>query len=99
MPSPPILVRLALLAPLLCSIAHGQVAISGRVVDENGAAVAGSRVELRLREGDPPVTASSDAAGNFRAIVPAAGEYAVKVERAGFFLYTGRGVMLEAAGS
>ena len=38
--------------PLLvsaCSWINAQVAIAGRVVDENGTAVAGARVELRAR--------------------------------------------------
>ena len=34
------------------------------------------------------MVASSDAAGNFRTRAPAAGDYAVRVERLGFFLYT-----------
>ena len=57
-------------APLL----QAQVALTGRVVDENGAAVGGARVELRSEAG--VVTASSTTrAGNFRATLPVAGEY------------------------
>jgi hypothetical protein len=74
-----------------CAALHAQVAISGRVVDENGAGIAGARVELRAAEGGFTAAASSDLAGNFRANLPSAGEYAVSVERLGFFLYHGRG--------
>ena len=51
-----------------------QIAITGKVVDETGAAVQGARVELR-----PPGaagTASSDRAGNFKLTLPAAGDIA-----------------------
>ena len=69
-----------------CTLVHGQVAITGRVVDENDAPVAGARIELR--RADRLVTvASSDTAGSFRAVLPSAGEYVVRVERLGFFLY------------
>ncbi len=76
--------------PLLfsaCSWINAQVAITGRVVDENGAAVAGARVELRAEE-RLLVVASSDTAGNFRATLPAAGDYTVRAERLGYFLFT-----------
>jgi hypothetical protein len=70
-----------------CACLYAQVAITGRVVDENDSAVAGARIELS-RADQAPAVASSDAAGNFRALLPLAGEYAVRVERLGFFLYT-----------
>ncbi len=66
-----------------------QTSVNGRVVDETGAAVAGARVELR-REGIA-LAASSDAAGNFSLNLPAEGEYSVRAERLGFFLYQDRG--------
>ena len=76
--------------PLLVSagcVVNAQVAITGRVVDENDAAVAGARVELSAAARLLTV-ASSDTAGNFRAALPAAGDYAVRVERLGFFVFT-----------
>ncbi len=72
---------------LWCAALYAQVAITGRVVDENGAAVGGARVELRSEAG--VVSASSDPAGNFRVNLPVAGEYAVHAERPGFFVFTG----------
>src|SRR5207302_5516876 len=39
---------------------------------------------------------SSDLAGNFRVSLPFAGEYTIRVERQGFFLYQGRGLQLES---
>lgn len=82
-------VRFLLAISLCCAAAWAQVSIAGRVVDENGTGIAGARVELRPAAGTPMVV-SSDAAGNFRAALPAAGEYAIRVERLGFFLYTNR---------
>ncbi|MBS1853973.1 MAG: TonB-dependent receptor [Acidobacteria bacterium] len=71
-----------------CAAVYAQVAITGRVVDENGAAVPGARIEFRTAAGVAAV-AASDTAGNFRAALSAAGDYAVRVERLGFFLYNG----------
>jgi hypothetical protein len=68
----------------------GQVAVSGRVVDENGAAIAGARVEVRPAEGGSVTAASSDRAGNFSMNLPDAGDYAIKAERLGFYLYQSR---------
>ena len=89
-----------------CAAIHAQIAISGRVVDENGAGIAGARIELResaLRDsalhepaGEVKAAVSSDLAGNFRVSLPFAGEYTIRVERQGFFLYQGRGLQLES---
>jgi hypothetical protein len=75
----------------LCARLQAQIAIAGRVVDENGAGIAGARVELRALPEGTQVPASSDPAGNFHVNLPAAGEYAVRAERLGFFVYQGRG--------
>ena len=56
-------------------------------MDENGGAVGGAQVSWRSASGGV-TTASSDPAGNFRASLPAAGEYALRVERPGFFVFT-----------
>ena len=64
-----------------------QPAITGRVVDENGGPVGGAQVSWRSASG-AAVTASSDPAGNFRAVLPEAGEYSLRVERPGFFVFT-----------
>jgi hypothetical protein len=68
---------------------HAQVAITGRVIDENGTGVAGARIEMRNETG-LTAAVSSDAAGNFRASLPAPGEYGIRVERLGFFVFTGQ---------
>src|ERR1035438_8976120 len=75
---------------------YAQVAISGRVVDDNGAGIAGARVELRAVVGDATVVASSDLAGNFRLNLPDAGAYAIRAERLGFYLYKGPGQRFDA---
>jgi hypothetical protein len=68
------------------------------VVDENGAGIAGARVELRLSAG-LAVNAFSDPAGNFRITLPGEGEFSVRVERLGFFLYTNRSQHFEPGAS
>jgi len=59
------------------------------VVDETGAGVDGARIEFRPAQG-AAVVASSDRAGNFRLTLPAPGDYAIKAERLGFYLYQGK---------
>ncbi|MCX6628166.1 MAG: carboxypeptidase regulatory-like domain-containing protein [Candidatus Solibacter sp.] len=87
--------RVLIAACFACAALRAQVAIAGRVVDENGAAVGGAIVELRAAAGAFSVALSSDPAGNFRASLPAAGEYHIRAERTGFFLYAGRGQQFE----
>ncbi|MEO8596275.1 MAG: carboxypeptidase regulatory-like domain-containing protein [Candidatus Solibacter sp.] len=87
------LLRLVLPLCLVCAVLPAQVTIAGRVVDENGTGVAGALVELR--QGEFSARASTDQAGNFRAGLTGAGAYDVLAERAGFFLYTGRGQQFE----
>jgi hypothetical protein len=79
--------RILIAACMACAALRAQVAIAGRVVDENGAAVGGARVEWRAANGGI-VAVSSDQAGNFRASLPAEGEYTVRAERLGFFVFT-----------
>ena len=80
---------------IFCAALHAQVGIAGRVVDERGAGVDGARVEWRAADGSS-VVCSSDPAGNFHATLPAAGEYAVRAERLGFFVFTENGRTFEA---
>jgi hypothetical protein len=79
---------------LACAVLHAQVSVSGRVVDETGAPVPGARIELSLA-GAPATATSSDEAGNFTLSLAAAGDYDLRVERLGFFLYQGKGQHLE----
>jgi carboxypeptidase family protein len=74
---------------LFCAEASAQAFISGRVVDETGAGIASARVELRAGSGISAVS-SSDRAGNFKIALPEAGEYSIRAERLGFYLYQGR---------
>src|SRR3954452_8250471 len=78
-----------LVAGALPCLLVAQVAITGRVVDETGAPVDGVRVELRGSDG-PPISASSDRAGNFRVALPVAGAYPIRAERLGFYLFEGK---------
>lgn len=79
--------RAAALMVLFLPALSAQVTVAGRVFDENGAAVAGARVELRNPALVPPsVAAASDAQGRFRLELGRAGEYTIHAERPGFFV-------------
>lgn len=76
---------------LCCTPAYAQIVVSGRVVDETGAGVAGARIVLRPNAPElsaQTAAASSDTAGNFTLNAPAAGEYDLRVEREGFYVFT-----------
>ena len=89
--------RGAALAVVLCASLAAQVSIAGRVVDENGTGIEGARVEMRaLPDGWTSATASSDAAGNFRLTLQAVGDYSIRAERLGFFVYTGKAPSFDA---
>ena len=91
------LMRALGIAMLFCCAISAQVAITGRVVDENGTGVAGARVEFRADAG--VVVASSDPAGNFRTNLPSAGTYSLRAERSGYFLYTNKAQNFENGAS
>jgi len=89
--------RSAFLLPLAAGLALGQVEWSGRVVDQNESPVAQARVSLRQGSGKPMETTSSPS-GEFRFAVPAAGQYLVSVDRAGYFALKDHAVEITAAG-
>ncbi len=60
-------------------------------MDETGEAVAGARVELHTPDGRIAAVESSDLTGNLKLTLPAAGEYQIRAERQGFYLYQGKG--------
>jgi len=89
-------IRAALLgSALLCAGLEAQVSVTGRVIDDTGAGVAGARIEMRPVVGGAPTAASSDLAGKFSLNLPAAGDYAIRAERLGFYLYQGRSQRLD----
>src|SRR5215471_3368631 len=73
-----------------CSPADAQVLVSGRVVDENAIALAGARVEVSAAA--VHMTTVSDSAGWFSVELPAAGEYQVRAEQEGFFVFSGKSI-------
>jgi Carboxypeptidase regulatory-like domain len=83
------LVRLGCVLLAFCACLQAQVTVAGRVVDETGDGIEGARVEFRP-EGGTPVAVFSDPAGNFRATLPAEGEYAIRGERQGYYIYQGK---------
>ncbi|MFB3827735.1 MAG: carboxypeptidase regulatory-like domain-containing protein [Bryobacteraceae bacterium] len=72
---------LGMIAAAVCACA--QVWVNGRVVDENGVAVSGARVEVQ--SGSVSARAFSDKSGLFRLELQSAGEYRVSAQREGFF--------------
>lgn len=80
-----------------CACALAQVPVSGRVVDETGSGVAGARVEIRPANPGQPVAASSDTAGNFAVTLPAAGDYEIRCERQGFYVFHQQAQRFEAS--
>ncbi|HVP48999.1 MAG TPA: carboxypeptidase regulatory-like domain-containing protein [Bryobacteraceae bacterium] len=68
----------------------GPVSVTGRVVDENAVTVAGARVEMS--SGDAHVSAVCDDTGLFTLHLPSAGEYEVRAEQQGFFVFVGRSI-------
>ncbi len=73
---------------LLCALAWAQTFVSGRVVDETGAGIQNARVELRSANG-VTTAATSDRAGNFKIALAQAGQYTIRAERFGFYVYQG----------
>ena len=82
-----------------CLPVYSQVSISGRVVDETGAAVSGARIEVRPAdaEASAPIATSSDLAGNFSLNTPPASEYEVRVEHEGYYVFTSHGELFDGA--
>lgn len=72
-----------------------EVRLSGRVVDENGTAVAGALVTLAAA-GPVRLQAIADATGNFTLRPPAPGDYLISAEREGFFRVENRPLRLGA---
>jgi len=75
---------------LLGWAARAQVALSVRVVDETDEAVEGARVELRDADGRVAAVGSSDRAGNLNVNLALAGEFQIRAERQGFYLFQGK---------
>jgi hypothetical protein len=75
--------------------AEGPATVAGRVVDENGAAVDGARVEFQL-EGAPSVVASSDAAGTFSLTLTMPDTYRIRAERQGFYVFKGDAIPFQS---
>jgi hypothetical protein len=80
---------LCLLALLWAAASRAETVVTGRVLDETGAAIAGARVELQTPGHDRVAAASTDAAGAFQLTLPAPGEYRVHATRQGFFVLNG----------
>ena len=88
----------ALLAVLAGSAFGASVTLHGRVVNEDGAPVAGANV--RMRPASEPAsagTAESDPTGAFTITLPAPGDYLITVERDGFYPLKDRALHIQGA--
>jgi hypothetical protein len=77
--------RAVALAVFAAALGYAQVAVSGRVLDETGKAVAGARVEVRPDTGGAAVSVTSDHSGNFEISLQEPGKYRIDAWREGFF--------------
>ncbi len=80
------LLRAAVLSGFLAVSLHAQFAVTGRVLDENGAPVSGARVEFRRPDILAPYHVVSDGQGRFSLHLSLPGEYSLFAERPGFFV-------------
>src|SRR5262245_2355693 len=79
----------AMLALSSACVSAAEIKVSGRIVDENGLAVAFARVELRFGPSSPATVANSDIAGGFFLQLAESGHYLIHAERPGFFVFDG----------
>ena len=80
--------------------AQGEVRLSGRVVDENNAAVASAQVTVRPAGGEPMrLQAITDQAGKFALHLPAPGDYLLSAECENYFRLKDRPVRLAEGAS
>lgn len=90
--------RYFILSSLLCAmpgVAAAQVELTGRVVNETNAPVAGARVGIE----DPRLFTTTDPTGAFRFTLPKPGEYRVTVEKEGHFTLKDKPVTLASGGN
>jgi hypothetical protein len=83
----------ALVLSVWQSPAAAPVSVAGRVVDENGVAVAGARIEAL--SGATRVTVISESTGNFGLDLASPGEYELRTEHEGFFVYSEKSVSFQ----
>jgi Carboxypeptidase regulatory-like domain len=72
--------------------------LSGRVVDDNDAPVAGARITMRRGEGEAR-EAQSGPTGDFRITAPGPGDYLIGVAQTGYFEIVAKPVHIDAAGA
>ncbi|HTA45586.1 MAG TPA: carboxypeptidase regulatory-like domain-containing protein [Bryobacteraceae bacterium] len=84
---------------LIASGAETGIAVSGKVVDENGAPVRDVRITAFGSTGQAPISAGSDAAGGFSLQIPKTGIYRIQAECDGYFVFTRPEVDLEDTSS
>ena len=75
------------------------VSFGGTVADQNGAVVPGARVTAMLLETKVARTVSTDGGGRYRLVELPPGEYALRVERAGFAAEERKGIVIVAGRS
>src|SRR5262245_39968792 len=83
-------VSIALFALFPWRALRAEIAVTGRVSDENGVAVPSAKVELRGPWGVSAASAGSGAACSFTVKLPVPGEYRIRAERPGFFIFNGQ---------
>ncbi|HYA17765.1 MAG TPA: TonB-dependent receptor [Bryobacteraceae bacterium] len=91
--------KLHLIAVLLSLACHcaAQIAVSGRVVDEENSPVADAHVAVHpTASASPVVEAQTDPTGAFNITLPAPGDYLLSVDREGFYALRDRPIQVAA---
>ncbi len=90
-----------MLVALACATAQETIhygSVGGRVTDPSGAVVAGARVTARQPETNLTAETATDREGRFRLPYLRIGEYEIRIEQAGFAVFTAR-LALNAGGA
>lgn len=69
--------------------------LTGKVIDENGVAVAGAKISLTRAGQAAPVSTASDGAGRFRLPSIAPGNYELRVEKPGYYATVSRSLEIK----
>ncbi|MBM3812764.1 MAG: TonB-dependent receptor [Acidimicrobiia bacterium] len=74
-----------------------RAALTGRVMDQTGASVAGVAIQIRNVDTNEAVSAMTDAQGNYTAPLLRPGAYSMEVEASGFKKFVREGLILQVA--
>ncbi|MBI2688428.1 MAG: TonB-dependent receptor [Acidobacteria bacterium] len=74
-----------------------EVRVSGRVTDKTNTPISGARIVVKPVGGDQVLQTESDRTGAFGLLLPAAGEYAISVDRTSYYLYKAASLRIDSS--